>query len=142
MFLSIFSTFSQFSISKIALTLSLDGTFAEKFIFLLSTRGDFEECQTIFYEIKKETLTVIVSAQCQCTDKLILETILQDKFFYFKTEEGGVAVATATDDNAEIRNLDARLFQKSTCWYTSFVTHFCIQKGHLPKSASVPTIFF
>ena len=40
----------------------LDGTFAEKFIFLLSTRGDFEECQTIFYEIKKETLTVIVSA--------------------------------------------------------------------------------
>lgn len=24
----------------------------------------------------------------------------------------------------------------------SFVTHFCIQKGHLPKSASVPTIFF
>ncbi len=62
MFLSIFSTFSQFSISKIALTLSLDGTFAEKFIFLLSTRGDFEECQTIFYEIKKETLTVIVSA--------------------------------------------------------------------------------
>ena len=23
----------------------------------------------------------------------------------------------------------------------SFVTHFCIQKGHLPKSASVPTIF-
>ena len=62
MFLSIFSTFSQFSISKIALTLSLDGTFAEKFIFLLSTRGDFEECQKIFYEIKKETLTVIVSA--------------------------------------------------------------------------------
>ena len=46
MFLSIFSTFSQFSISKIALTLSLDGTFAEKFIFLLSTRGDFEKCQT------------------------------------------------------------------------------------------------
>jgi len=24
--------------------------------------GDFEECQTIFYKIKKETLTVIVSA--------------------------------------------------------------------------------
>ena len=24
----------------------------------------------------------------------------------------------------------------------SFVTYFCIQKGHLPKSASVPTIFF
>ena len=46
----------------------------------------------------------------QCADKLILETILQDKFFYFKAEEGGVAVATATDDNAEIRNLDARLF--------------------------------
>ena len=36
----------------------------------------------------------------QCADKLILETILQDKFFYFKAEEGGVAVATATDDNA------------------------------------------
>ena len=44
----------------------------------------------------------------ECTDKLILETILQDKFSYFKAEEGGVAVATATDDNAEIRNLDAR----------------------------------
>ena len=49
---------------------------------------------------------------------MILETILQDKFFYFKAEEGGVAVATATDDNAEIKNLDARLFKKSTCWYT------------------------
>ena len=36
----------------------------------------------------------------QCADKLILETILQDKFFYFKAEEGGVAVAAATDDNA------------------------------------------
>ena len=42
---------------------------------------------------------------------MILETILQDKFSYFKAEEGGVAVATATDDNAEIRNLDARLFK-------------------------------
>ena len=79
---------------------------------------------------------------CQCADKLILETILQDKFFYFKAEEGGVAVATATDDNAEIRNLDARLFQKSTCWYTSFVTHFCIQKGHLPKSLPVSLLYF
>ena len=27
-------------------------------------------------------------------------------------------MATATDDNAEIKNLDARLFKKSTCWYT------------------------
>ena len=27
-------------------------------------------------------------------------------------------MATATDDNAEIRNLDARLFWKSTCRYT------------------------
>ncbi|MBS6425356.1 MAG: hypothetical protein KH399_14300, partial [Ruminococcus sp.] len=54
-----------------------------------------------------------------CADKLILETILQDKFSYFKAEEGGVAVATATDANAEIRNLDARLFEKSTCWHTS-----------------------
>ena len=74
---------------------------------------------------------------CQCADKLILETILQDKFFYFKAEEGGVAVATATDDNAEIRNLDARLFQKSTCWYTSFVTHFAYKKDtfqNLPVS--------
>ena len=57
----------------------------------------------------------------ECADKLILETILQDKFFYFKAEEGGVAVATATDDNAEIRNLDARLFEKSTCWHTSYL---------------------
>ena len=28
-------------------------------------------------------------------------------------------MATATDDNAEIRNLDVRLFKKSTCQYTS-----------------------
>ena len=42
----------------------------------------------------------------------------KDKFSYFKAEEGGVAVTTATDDNAEIRNLDARLFEKSTCWHT------------------------
>ena len=54
----------------------------------------------------------------QYADKLILETILQDKFFYVKAEEGGVTVATATDDNAEIRNLGARLFEKSTCRYT------------------------
>ena len=56
----------------------------------------------------------------ECAEKLILETILQDKFFYFKAEEGGVAVATATDDNAEIRNLDARLFEKSTCWHNRY----------------------
>ena len=54
----------------------------------------------------------------QCADKLILETILQDKFSYFKAEERGVAVATSIDDNAEIRNLDVRLFKKSTCLYT------------------------
>ena len=59
-------------------------------------------------------------AMRQCTDKLILETILQDKFSYFKAEERGVAVATATDDNAEIRNLDARLFEKSTCWHNRY----------------------
>ena len=46
---------------------------------------------------------------------MILEAILQDKFSYFEAEERGVAVATATDDNAEIRNLDVRLFKKSTC---------------------------
>ena len=28
----------------------------------------------------------------------------------------------ATDDNAEIRNLDARLFEKSTCWHTRYKT--------------------
>mgnify|MGYP000286839180 CR=1 FL=1 len=33
----------------------------------------------------------------ECADKLILETILQDKFFYFKSEEGNVAVTTATE---------------------------------------------
>ena len=26
-------------------------------------------------------------------------------------------MTTVTDDNAEIRNLDARLFKKSICWY-------------------------
>ena len=50
---------------------------------------------------------------------MILEAILQDKFSYFKAEERGVAVATATDDNAEIRDLDVRLFKKSTCLHTS-----------------------
>ena len=54
---------------------------------------------------------------------MILETILQYKFFYFKAAEGGVAVATAPDDNAEIRNLDARLFEKSTCWHTRVPTN-------------------
>ena len=31
-------------------------------------------------------------------------------------------MATATDDNAEIKNLDARLFKKSTCWYTNILS--------------------
>ena len=53
---------------------------------------------------------------------MILEAILQDKFSYFKAKERGVAVATAIDDNAEIRNLDARLFEKSTCRYTRYIT--------------------
>ena len=66
-----------------------------------------------------------------CDDKLILETILQDKFFYFKAEERGVAVATATDDNAEIRNLDVRLFKKSTCRYTSCIWIFIITTNHI-----------
>jgi len=74
----------------------------------------------------------------ECTDKLILETILQDKFSYFKAEEGGVAVATATDDNAEIRNLDARLFKKSTCWYTRIVIVMRIM--HL-KQYPVPALY-
>ena len=67
----------------------------------------------------------------QCADKLILETILQDKFFYFKAEERGVAVATAIDDNAEIRNLDVRLFKKSTCRYTSCIWIFIITTNHI-----------
>ena len=66
-------------------------------------------------------------AMRQCTDKLILETILQDKFSYFKAEEGGVAVAKATDDNAEIRNLDARLFEKSTCRYARLWEYICTE---------------
>ena len=33
-------------------------------------------------------------------------------------------MATATDDNAEIRNLDVRLFKKSTCWYTNFTAKY------------------
>ena len=60
--------------------------------------------------IRRQVSGIVTSNTLWCADKLILETILQDKFFYFKAEEGGVAVATATDDNAEIRNLDARLF--------------------------------
>ena len=34
-------------------------------------------------------------------------------------------MATATDDNAEIRNLDARLFEKSTCRHT----RACLKKA-------------
>ena len=64
---------------------------------------------------ESERLLYTIAEMCQCADKLILETILQDKFSYFKAEERGVAVATATDDNAEIRNLDVRLFKKTTC---------------------------
>ena len=74
----------------------------------------------------------------ECTDKLILETILQDKFSYFKAEERGVAVATATDDNAEIRNLDVRLFKKSTCWYTGIAIVMRIM--HL-KQYPVPALY-
>ena len=58
----------------------------------------------------------------ECTDKLILETILQDKFSYFKAEERGVAVAAVTDDNAE-KNIDVKLFKKPTCWCTSTAFH-------------------
>ena len=47
----------------------------------------------------------------ECADKLILETILQDKFFYFKAEEGGVAVATATDDNAADEKSDKSIWR-------------------------------
>jgi hypothetical protein len=43
---------------------------------------------------------------------LILEAILQDKFSYFKAEEGGVAVATATDDNAEIRKFRRKIVRE------------------------------
>ena len=50
-------------------------------------------------------------------------------------------MATATDDNAEIRNLDARLFEKSTCWHTRTVTaiiilydHFIIPAGQISQT--------
>ena len=39
-----------------------------------------------------------------CADKLILETILQDKFFISRRK-------------LEIQITDSRLFKKSTCWY-------------------------
>ena len=55
-----------------------------------------------------------------CADKLILETILQDKFFYFKAEEGGVAVATATDDNAADEKSDKSIWQLLNIRCTSF----------------------
>ena len=43
-------------------------------------------------------------------------------------------MATATDDNAEIRNLDVRLFKKSTCWYTSVYNKlFAIPKDILEE---------
>ena len=72
------------------------------------------------YGASSNSSHLLIQFLFQYADKLILETILQDKFFYFKAEEGGVAVATATDDNAEIRNLDARLFEKSTCWHNRY----------------------
>jgi len=40
----------------------LDGTFAEKFIFLTNHTWGLEECQMIFKKTKKEALTVTVSA--------------------------------------------------------------------------------
>ena len=47
-------------------------------------------------------------------------------------------MATATDDNAEIRNLDVRLFKKSTCWYTRIVIVMRIM--HL-KQYPVPALY-
>ncbi len=34
-------------------------------------------------------------------------------------------MATPPDDSIEIKNLDARLFEKSTCWYTTLFIIFC-----------------
>jgi len=58
----------------------------------------------------------------ECADKLILETILQDKFFYFKAEEGGVAVATATDDNAADEKSDKSIWRLLNIRCTSYNT--------------------
>ena len=58
----------------------------------------------------------LINENSQAAKNSMIESVLKDS--YFKAEERGVAVATATDDNAEIRNLDARLFEKSTCRYT------------------------
>ena len=46
-------------------------------------------------------------------------------------------MATATDDNAEIRNLDARLFEKSTCWHT----RACLKKAFCKMCVTICGIF-
>ena len=38
-------------------------------------------------------------------------------------------MATATDDNAEIKNSDARLFEKSTCWHIRINVTLGIKKS-------------
>ena len=49
-------------------------------------------------------------------------------------------MATATDDNAEIRNLDVRLFKKSTCWHTSIVIFENTKYKRIVRlSLSIPT---
>ena len=74
----------------------------------------------------------------ECTDKLILETILQDKFSYFKAEERGVAVATATDDKRGNKKFRRKIVQESTCWYTRIVIVMRIM--HL-KQYPVPALY-
>ena len=57
-----------------------------------------------------------------CTNKLILEIIFPDKFLF-----QGVVVAITTNGNAEIRNLNVKLFRKSTATliiiFPSFVAY-------------------
>ncbi len=56
-----------------------------------------------------------------CTDKLMSLVIAQNEFSVCKAEEGDVAVATLTDDNAADGNSGKQLIQLSACRDTSLL---------------------
>ena len=56
-----------------------------------------------------------------CTSVNSLNVTIYDDSWSTYSKSSTKSGNTATDDNAEIRNLDARLFEKSTCWHTSLI---------------------
>ncbi len=58
------------------------------------------------------------------TDKLMSISIAQSEFSVCKAEEGDVAVATLTDDNAVDGSSGKQLVWISACRYTNHVKNF------------------